>query len=87
MDILWVLRAAMRSPRADRRVLCTLRDALPVWDVGRGLRADSQIVAGICQSRAGRAHKVDLATLVSEIYFVSSFDLTECRLLFFLFWS
>lgn len=28
-------RAAMLPARADRRVLCTLRDALPVWDVGK----------------------------------------------------
>jgi hypothetical protein len=35
----------MRSPRGDRRVLCTLRDALPVWDVGKGgLRVDCEIV-------------------------------------------
>lgn len=69
----------MRSPREDRRVLCTLRDALPVWDVGRGgLRDDCEIVrsrappllAYVSQG-AVRAHRVDLVTLVSENYFVS----------------
>lgn len=36
--------------------------------------------AGICQSRQGGAHHVDLSpTLASENYFVSSFDETEGR--------
>lgn len=45
-QVLWASRAAMRSPRGDRRALCTLRDALPVWDVGKGgLMVDCEIVS------------------------------------------
>lgn len=78
-DVLWASWAAMRSPRADRRVLCTLRDALPVWDVGRrGLSVDGgyNSSAGICHVSQGSKEQgptrlTELPLFGSENYFVS----------------
>ena len=83
----------MRSPRGDRRVLCTLRDALPVWDVGKaGLRVDCEIVRSRAPpllayvSQGSEGPQGGLTTVVTLVpigeLFRLSLDRTTCRQLF-----